>query len=48
MALMAIKGLDPALGAIYTPLVQWSQVHNLPLLQRGRNGATPDAATLLI
>ncbi|MCI89254.1 hypothetical protein A2U01_0110542, partial [Trifolium medium] len=25
MAINAIKGLSPALGAIYTPLLQWSQ-----------------------
>ncbi|MCI55998.1 hypothetical protein A2U01_0077249, partial [Trifolium medium] len=48
MALMAIKGLSPALRAIYTPLQQWSQVHNPPPLHWGRNGATSDAVTLLI
>ncbi|MCI88096.1 hypothetical protein A2U01_0109382, partial [Trifolium medium] len=29
MTLMAIKGLGPTLGAIYTPLLQWSQVRIL-------------------
>ncbi|MCI71973.1 hypothetical protein A2U01_0093236 [Trifolium medium] len=34
---MAIKGLDPALGAIYTPPLQWSQVHTPSASPEQRN-----------
>ncbi|MCI15998.1 hypothetical protein A2U01_0037138, partial [Trifolium medium] len=35
MAINTIKGIGPALGAIYTSLLQWSQVHNPPPLHQG-------------
>ncbi|MCI32544.1 hypothetical protein A2U01_0053758, partial [Trifolium medium] len=44
---IAINGLGLTLWTIYTPLIQWSQVHNPHLIHRNGRGAPPVRSSLI-